>query len=221
MSFHGAKCTHLEKKPSLQNWSWRFESNAKHSGLAFYCQRIWVSQKPLCMGIVSDLQASWFKDNTYGALFHDSRLWWHFELPQGEWSSLQTYGSAVDPYGCNFQLFIRNKKVFKIESFAASILSAPRFLTAVRFLGNITNTRANISAHYDIGNTMSVSFTLWKGRNLLNPLPRFTAFLSHDMNYSSAIFKDFNEDINGTQSEHAETLEDAQIRKMKWVCCLV
>ncbi|KIJ24324.1 hypothetical protein M422DRAFT_80693, partial [Sphaerobolus stellatus SS14] len=88
------------------------------------------------------------------------------------------------------------REEFKMDSYVASIISAPRLLTAVRFLGDITTTRANISAHYDIGNTM------------------FTAFLSKDMNYSSAIFKDFNEDLQRSSGIQLETLEEAQTRKM-------
>jgi cyclopropane-fatty-acyl-phospholipid synthase len=38
--------------------------------------------------------------------------------------------------------------------------------------------------------------------------------LSEDMNYSSAIFKDFNEDLDPSVSVR-EPLEDAQIRKVK------
>ncbi|KAF7340298.1 CFS1-like protein [Mycena venus] len=82
----------------------------------------------------------------------------------------------------------------------ASVFAAGRLLTGSRFIGSLANSRANISAHYDIGNTM------------------FSAFLSADMNYSSAIFKDYNEDLDPTVTER-ESLEDAQIRKVKWVSC--
>ncbi|GJJ08127.1 hypothetical protein Clacol_002335 [Clathrus columnatus] len=85
------------------------------------------------------------------------------------------------------------------QSITSSILSMPRLLTAARFLGDLSTTRANISAHYDIDNTM------------------FSAFLSTDMNYSSAIFKDYNEDLVGsnTSRRQLESLEEGQIRKMK------
>ncbi|KIJ31218.1 hypothetical protein M422DRAFT_267171 [Sphaerobolus stellatus SS14] len=75
----------------------------------------------------------------------------------------------------NHILFILNREEFKMDSYVTSIISAPCLLTTVHFLGDITTTHTNISAHYDIGNMI------------------FTAFLSKDMNYSSAIFKDFNE----------------------------
>ncbi|KAF7326710.1 CFS1-like protein [Mycena sanguinolenta] len=77
-------------------------------------------------------------------------------------------------------------------------LSKGRLLTRNKFIGNLTNSRANISAHYDLGNAM------------------FSAFLSEDMNYSSAIFKDFNEDLDPTTSVR-ESLEDAQLRKTRLV----
>lgn len=48
-----------------------------------------------------------------------------------------------------------NRDVFKLDQHA-SLLTSPRLLTAFRFLGDVATSRANISAHYDIGNTMSV-----------------------------------------------------------------
>ncbi|KAF8589859.1 cyclopropane-fatty-acyl-phospholipid synthase [Ramaria rubella] len=95
-------------------------------------------------------------------------------------------------------LFIANRQNIKIDSLASSIFSAPRFLTSARFLADLTNSRANASAHYDIGNTM------------------FSTFLSEDMNYSSAIFKDFTEDIR-PGAQDLESLEDAQLRKMRHI----
>ncbi|KAJ6455577.1 CFS1-like protein [Mycena vitilis] len=80
----------------------------------------------------------------------------------------------------------------------ASILAKGRALTSNKFIGSLANSRANISAHYDLGNTL------------------FSAFLSEDMNYSSAIFQDFNEDLDPAVSI-CESLEDAQIRKVKLV----
>lgn len=46
---------------------------------------------------------------------------------------------------------------------------------------------------------------------------RFEAFLSEDMNYSSAIFEDFEEDLKANRGRPLETLESAQLRKMKCV----
>ncbi|KAF8526279.1 cyclopropane-fatty-acyl-phospholipid synthase [Hysterangium stoloniferum] len=107
------------------------------------------------------------------------------------------YGDVdCDDVSALLRLFIANKQHAKSKTLVNTMLSAPKFLTAVRFLGDITNSRANISAHYDIGNTM------------------FTAFLSSDMNYSSAIFKDFTEDIEPKEGPR-ESLADAQIRKMR------
>ncbi|KAF8521213.1 CFS1-like protein [Hysterangium stoloniferum] len=107
------------------------------------------------------------------------------------------YGDVdCDNVSALLRLLISNKQHAKSKTLVNTILSAPKFLTAVRFLGDITNSRANISAHYDIGNTM------------------FAAFLSSDMNYSSAIFKDFTEDIEPKEGP-PESLSDAQIRKMR------
>lgn len=49
----------------------------------------------------------------------------------------------------------------------------------------------------------------------LTPSSRFTAYLSQDMNYSSAIFRDIDEDLKveriGTELEHQD---EAHLRKM-------
>ncbi|KAJ7087681.1 CFS1-like protein [Mycena belliarum] len=81
------------------------------------------------------------------------------------------------------------------DTMLASVLARGRTLTSNKFIGSLANSRANISAHYDLGNTM------------------FSAFLSEDMNYSSAIFIDFNEDLDPGVSI-SESLEDAQLRKV-------
>jgi len=85
-----------------------------------------------------------------------------------------------------------------MDTMLASVLSRGRSLTGSKFIGSLGNSRANISAHYDLGNTM------------------FSAFLSEDMNYSSAIFKNYNEDQDSTVAER-ESLEDAQIRKVRLI----
>lgn len=51
-------------------------------------------------------------------------------------------------------------------------------------------------------------------RKLTRGGDRFNEFLSEDMNYSSAIFMDYTEDLK-KDPETCETLEDAQIRKMQ------
>ncbi|KAK7038374.1 CFS1-like protein [Favolaschia claudopus] len=100
------------------------------------------------------------------------------------------------------QILILNRPTLthQTSSLLASALSHGRHLTSTKFLGTLTNSRANISAHYDLGNTM------------------FKAFLSQDMNYSSAIFKDYNEDLNPIPIKTTrESLEDAQLRKVRLV----
>lgn len=53
------------------------------------------------------------------------------------------------------QVMIANRKqIASVESIATTILSAGRALTYSKFMGNLANSRANISAHYDLGNTM-------------------------------------------------------------------
>jgi len=54
------------------------------------------------------------------------------------------------------QLFIANRSKMNINTYATSLFSGPRFLTSSRFLGDLTNTRANISAHYDLGEMLYV-----------------------------------------------------------------
>jgi len=55
-----------------------------------------------------------------------------------------------------FQLFMYNKdSIGSLTSTASYLLSIPsRLTTSYRFLNTITNSRSNISAHYDISNTM-------------------------------------------------------------------
>ncbi|KAJ7038783.1 CFS1-like protein [Mycena alexandri] len=98
------------------------------------------------------------------------------------------------------QILIANRRelLAGTDTMVSSMLARGRALTSSKFIGSLANSRANISAHYDLGNTM------------------FSAFLSDDMNYSSAIFKDFNEDLNSAVSVR-ESLEDAQIRKVKLI----
>ncbi|KAF8181191.1 Mycolic acid cyclopropane synthetase-domain-containing protein [Mycena galopus ATCC 62051] len=98
------------------------------------------------------------------------------------------------------QILIANRHVLTAgtDTMLAAVLAKGRSLTSSKFIGSLTNSRANISAHYDLGNAM------------------FSAFLSEDMNYSSAIFKDYNEDLDPTLSMR-ESLEDAQMRKVRLV----
>lgn len=54
------------------------------------------------------------------------------------------------------QLFVYNKNsIGGLNSTASYLLSIPsRLTTSYRFLNTVTNSRSNISAHYDISNTM-------------------------------------------------------------------
>jgi len=75
-------------------------------------------------------------------------------------------------------------------------VSIAKNLAYYGFVGDLANSRANISSHYDIGDIM------------------FRSYLSEDMNYSSAIFRDYEEDLKADESNR-ETHERAQLRKMK------
>ncbi|KAJ7058925.1 CFS1-like protein [Mycena amicta] len=98
------------------------------------------------------------------------------------------------------QILVANRPALMTatNTLLASMLSKGRALTSNKFIGSLANSRANISAHYDLGNTM------------------FSSFLSADMNYSCAIFKDFNEDLDSSVSVR-ESLEDAQLRKVRLI----
>src|SRR3954463_4444631 len=77
-----------------------------------------------------------------------------------------------------FQIFIKNRKSLSDMSTSLSWLaSLPQTLTQYRFLNTISNSRSNISAHYDISNEM------------------FAGFLSEDMTYSCGIFSDLDADL--------------------------
>ncbi|KAJ7833680.1 CFS1-like protein [Mycena leptocephala] len=95
------------------------------------------------------------------------------------------------------QILIANRQELtpRMNTTVASVLCKSRSLMNNKFIGSLQNSRANISAHYDLGNIM------------------FSAFLSEDMNYSSAIFKNYNEDLDPTAIER-ESLEAAQLRKV-------
>ncbi|KAF7326712.1 CFS1-like protein [Mycena sanguinolenta] len=110
------------------------------------------------------------------------------------------YGPEVDcdDISSLIQILIANWRALTAgtDTILVWTLSKGRLLTRNKFIGSLTNSRANISAHYDLGNEM------------------FSAFLSKDMNYLSVIFKDFNEDLDPTTSVR-ESLEDAQLRKAR------
>ncbi|EIM81614.1 cyclopropane-fatty-acyl-phospholipid synthase [Stereum hirsutum FP-91666 SS1] len=77
-----------------------------------------------------------------------------------------------------FLIFIRNKENLEgLNSRFSWLLGLPQRLTSYRFLNTLSNSRSNISAHYDLSNEM------------------FQAFLSRDMTYSCAIFPDLDGDV--------------------------
>ncbi|KAG9078557.1 hypothetical protein FS749_009402, partial [Ceratobasidium sp. UAMH 11750] len=78
-----------------------------------------------------------------------------------------------------FKIFLLNREnLAEMQSSIASLLfNFPQRLTSTRFLNTLSNSRSNISAHYDISNQM------------------FEAFLSRDMTYSCAIFPTLDADL--------------------------
>ncbi|KAJ1310032.1 hypothetical protein OPQ81_006785 [Rhizoctonia solani] len=87
-----------------------------------------------------------------------------------------------------FKIFLLNREnLAEMKSTVASLLfTLPQRLTSTRFLNSLSNSRSNISAHYDISNQM------------------FQAFLSRDMTYSCAIFPTLDADV--AQEEKGERL---------------
>jgi cyclopropane-fatty-acyl-phospholipid synthase len=77
-----------------------------------------------------------------------------------------------------FLIFIYNREsLADLSSSLSWLVSLPQTMTSYRFLNTISNSRSNISAHYDISNDM------------------FAGFLSDDMTYSCGIFKDLDGDL--------------------------
>ncbi|KAF8813872.1 CFS1-like protein, partial [Phlegmacium glaucopus] len=109
------------------------------------------------------------------------------------------YGDVdCDDITVMLKILILNRKLLgEVSSMAHSIAAVCRAFVVNNFRGDLNNSRANISSHYDLGNTM------------------FIAFLSKDMCYSSAIFKDYEGDIRPGSTSNLESLEDAQLRKMR------
>ncbi|KAG8878768.1 hypothetical protein FRB97_002309 [Tulasnella sp. 331] len=94
-----------------------------------------------------------------------------------------------DDVSALIELLVVNRQYLTVQSTANRLLSIPKAVTQSRFLPTIGNARANISAHYDLGNVM------------------FEAFLSSEMAYSCPIYS------HSQKSD--ETLEAAQDRKMR------
>ncbi|KAL5635822.1 hypothetical protein ACGC1H_004573 [Rhizoctonia solani] len=84
-----------------------------------------------------------------------------------------------------FKIFLLNREnLVEMKSTIASLLfTLPQRLTNTRFLNTLSNSRSNISAHYDISNQM------------------FEAFLSRDMTYSCAIFPKLDADMAHVRKE--------------------
>ncbi|KAF5340613.1 hypothetical protein D9611_007425 [Ephemerocybe angulata] len=80
-----------------------------------------------------------------------------------------------------FKIFLMNKsRLERLDSKFSYLFTLPQKLTSYRFLNTLSNSRSNISAHYDISNEM------------------FAGFLSQDMTYSCAIFADLDGDLRPT-----------------------
>ncbi|TIA99755.1 hypothetical protein E3P96_02831 [Wallemia ichthyophaga] len=79
----------------------------------------------------------------------------------------------VDDLTSVFKIFIANRKhLAEMSTLPSYLYSWLAYALNTRFANSITNTRRNISAHYDISNDM------------------FTSFLSPDMTYSCGIYED-------------------------------
>ncbi|KNZ82070.1 Cyclopropane-fatty-acyl-phospholipid synthase [Termitomyces sp. J132] len=99
-----------------------------------------------------------------------------------------------------FRIFLDNKEnLSSLDSKLSYLFTLPQTLTSYRFLNTIGNSRSNVSAHYDISNEM------------------FSGFLSRDMTYSCAIFKDLDGDIKDGPPISLDELHEAQIRKLKHI----
>lgn len=105
--------------------------------------------------------------------------------------------NSTDAIPFRIQIFIRNKENLEgLNSRFSWLLGLPQRLTSYRFLNTLSNSRSNISAHYDLSNDM------FQGKSLSNKTEHeteherhFPAFLSKDMTYSCAIFPDLDGDV--------------------------
>ncbi|TCD69402.1 hypothetical protein EIP91_007749 [Steccherinum ochraceum] len=116
-----------------------------------------------------------------------------------------------------FTVFMLNKQNLStmrgvFSSITARVSGA---LASSRFVSSLSNSRGNVSAHYDISNDM------------------YKAFLSRDMTYSCGIFDDLDADMSlpnarastsiaypllTTDTNSNDPLYDAQMRKLKYLC---
>ncbi|EGN98375.1 hypothetical protein SERLA73DRAFT_91705, partial [Serpula lacrymans var. lacrymans S7.3] len=98
-------------------------------------------------------------------------------------SEAYMYGDVeCDDLVALFKIFLHNRQnLVDLDSKASYLFTLPQKITSYRFLNTISNSRCNISAHYDISNEM------------------FAGFLSEDMTYSCAIFDTLDADLKGGQ----------------------
>ncbi|KAG9088211.1 hypothetical protein FRC06_002181 [Ceratobasidium sp. 370] len=96
-----------------------------------------------------------------------------------------------------FQIFLLNREnLAEMQSSIASLLfTFPQRLTSTRFLNTLSNSRSNISAHYDISNQYVVSALASAIKRKALCYLMFEAFLSRDMTYSCAIFPTLDADL--------------------------
>lgn len=94
------------------------------------------------------------------------------------------YGEAeCDDLVALFEVFLANKDhLANLDSKLSYLFTLPQKLTSYRFLNTISNSRSNVSAHYDISNDM------------------FKGFLSEDMTYSCAIFENLDGDTKAKRA---------------------
>lgn len=96
------------------------------------------------------------------------------------------------------QIFIFNRQALSnLDSNISYLSNLPQYVTSSRFISSINNSRANISAHYDISNRMFEAYVkkLWSTSFLTAGARRF---LSREMMYSCAIFPELDADLKAT-----------------------
>ncbi|KAF8526759.1 CFS1-like protein [Gautieria morchelliformis] len=136
------------------------------------------------------LPASAEDDNEYPQLAAELRVandvFWIrlFTMSDLGFAEAYMYGDVeCDDLVSVFEMFVHNREnLSSLTSRVSWLFTLPQALTSSRFLNTISNSRSNISAHYDISNDM------------------FAGFLSEDMTYSCAIFDDLDGDVkSGTE----------------------
>ncbi|KAF1993664.1 cyclopropane-fatty-acyl-phospholipid synthase [Amniculicola lignicola CBS 123094] len=123
---------------------------------------------------------------------HDERFWVRIAL-FADMGFAESYmlGEITSPdLTTFFELFILNRAYLSNGSTLTSAISST-LAAMVRGTNNLRNARLNISAHYDISNSM------------------FASFLSPDMTYSCPIWLP-----KSHPQSASETLEEAQVRKL-------